>query len=221
MVIHITLQVSRSRSLSTLLTLVFYKHLLFISGSSYTLLFNFPVICSWKPTTGRVLYRLPLTTHWRFGMWRTPRICVSWKVSQRRMCPPSIVPVPWKVSYYVRHKDSALLTRRHMYFRQIPSLCWKIADFRAFRPCGGHNKKLAKQVHVLWMALFSWIEQNWHICGVINSYYFPSFKTHTENYHFLGTGIRGSVPQRNHENWYPAKFKPSTVVHVPVPWKVS
>ena len=35
--------------------------------------------------------------------------------------------------------DSALLTRRHMHFRQIPSLCWKIADFRAFGPCGGHN----------------------------------------------------------------------------------
>ena len=36
--------------------------------------------------------------------------------------------------------DSALLTRRHMHFWQIPSLCWKIADFRAFRPCGGHSR---------------------------------------------------------------------------------
>ena len=35
--------------------------------------------------------------------------------------------------------DSALLIRRHMHFRQIPSLCLKIADFGAFRPCGGHN----------------------------------------------------------------------------------
>ena len=29
-----------------------------------------------------------------------------------------------------------------MHFRQIPSLCWKIADFRAFRPCGGHNRSI-------------------------------------------------------------------------------
>ena len=35
--------------------------------------------------------------------------------------------------------DSALLIRRHMHFRQSPSLCLKIADFRAFRPCVGHN----------------------------------------------------------------------------------
>ena len=39
--------------------------------------------------------------------------------------------------------DSALLTRRHMHFRQIPLLCWKIADFRAFQPFGGHYRILA------------------------------------------------------------------------------
>ena len=35
-----------------------------------------------------------------------------------------------------------------------------------------------------------------------------SFIFYTENYHFVGTGIRGSDPN---ENWYPTKFKPSTV----------
>ena len=39
--------------------------------------------------------------------------------------------------------DSALLTRRQMHFRQIPSLCWKIAEFGAFRPNRGHNKRFA------------------------------------------------------------------------------
>ena len=30
-------------------------------------------------------------------------------------------------------------TYRHMHCWQIPTLCWKFADFRAFCPCGGHN----------------------------------------------------------------------------------
>ena len=40
-----------------------------------------------------------------------------------------------------------------------------------------------------------------------------SFIIHTENYHFLSTGheIRGLDLHENHENWYPSKFKSSTV----------
>ena len=34
--------------------------------------------------------------------------------------------------------DLVLLARKHMHFWQILSLCWQLADLRAFRRCGGH-----------------------------------------------------------------------------------
>ena len=48
-----------------------------------------------------------------------------------------------------------------------------------------------------------------------------SFIIHTENYHFVGIGIRGLHPPRKQRKFVPTKFKPSAVisllyVHVPL-----
>ena len=67
------------------------------------------------------------------------------------------------------------------------------------------------------MALFSWVPifvdwtkmtLSWGSKLVVIVF---SLIINTENYHFVGTGIRGSDPPQNHENWYPTKYKPSTV----------
>ena len=40
-----------------------------------------------------------------------------------------------------------------MHFRQILSLCLKIADFRVFRPCGGHNSSVCLLQSPCWFPL--------------------------------------------------------------------
>ena len=58
------------------------------------------------------------------------------------------------------------------------------------------------RIVILWMALFSWVPifvgrtKMTHSWGLKFVAIVFSFIIHTENYHFVGTGIRGSDPPR-------------------------
>ena len=76
-----------------------------------------------------------------------------------------------------------------MHFRQIPSLCWKIADFRAFRPCGGHNKAKSRKYRGVFKVKSR--VRTWQVSGIWSQQWCTSKSQQGWRNHVSG---RASVP---------------------------